>query len=885
MTGQTAATQGHDKVAGRQRGATVRRDGRAAGGAAPFAETLRLHRAIGNAAFDAVAHPGPDELPSSVVSVLRTEGQPLEPSVRAFMEERFGRDFGHVRVHTDPAAAESAVDVAATAYTVGRHMVFTPEKYVPDTVDGRRSLAHELAHVVQQSRGGPARGFAADHPLERAADDAAVQVAAGGGTVVDVVGGSTATLARQGDEQEIARRPNSNPALAKALALQGILSGEAEVAAMERSGSPEPIPGPPGSQDAYIEMATHLRKSLAAKGVKLPASFVPNAEWDAKKKLAAQRATKERSDAKASRVAVQVGRGFGAAGDERRDAVSGALVFKVQAMLEKEGLTPEQIEDLRSSIRRGGGQSVGAAFLRGDPDAAGVLDDFGSVGMRPWRSFIPPAADEERRIRRVLKLGPTQYISQAHLDDLGRRLANEEGLVVKGSSLGPEDKVMLSRFFGRTDHLRASDNVDPLIAAEGFTGKLSDYEAMIFRWRLEQLATSASTAVGYAGASLFTADEEIRWEVAGFAGLLGAIGDVAATTGQQRSHFKSISAPPVRKEDITLHAPPGARPPEPSGPTPMSRPGGGGRTPVSSTPVATLPLGPVDLPGEVANINAPRPATKVRPIWSAPKWDVVGQLQLDRTAPRKMAAGDFEHSAGVSRDPISNSAGGRRPPRWTPDTVARPQQPSATSPAPRAPAAGTGAPPNKRAITEIIAETRRLTSDIRKTLARMGVAEAPGGLPVASTPGQRGPAPGSEGKASPRVERGQPPTGKPPGPGQIDDAAPTGPGPRAVGPIGKWRQERKFLLTLPPEAREARFRAWRDIAGVGPSWKATDVKSATPGVTMYAGTGDRVLVFYGGGKMAEGDLNQPEQFARMPDGSVRLVDVERLKKYEPEPSK
>ncbi len=66
------------------------------------------------------------------------------------MEPRFGRDFGGVRVHTDPLAAESARAVDAHAYTVGQHIVFDSGKYDPHSGSGQKLLAHELAHTVQQ---------------------------------------------------------------------------------------------------------------------------------------------------------------------------------------------------------------------------------------------------------------------------------------------------------------------------------------------------------------------------------------------------------------------------------------------------------------------------------------------------------------------------------------------------------------------------------------------------------------------------------------------------------------------------------------------------------------------------------------------------------------
>jgi hypothetical protein len=67
------------------------------------------------------------------------------------MEPHFGHDFSQVRVHTDSRAAESARSISALAYTVGQHIAFDQGQYSPGSTAGRRLLAHELAHVVQQS--------------------------------------------------------------------------------------------------------------------------------------------------------------------------------------------------------------------------------------------------------------------------------------------------------------------------------------------------------------------------------------------------------------------------------------------------------------------------------------------------------------------------------------------------------------------------------------------------------------------------------------------------------------------------------------------------------------------------------------------------------------
>ncbi|OYT97080.1 MAG: hypothetical protein CFE49_03865 [Pseudomonas sp. PGPPP3] len=89
-------------------------------------------------------------LPDSVGHTLASPGRPLEADARTFMEGRFGLPLGDVRIHDDSAAAASARDVQAQAYTVGQHIVFDHGRYRPDTEAGRHLLAHELAHTVQQ---------------------------------------------------------------------------------------------------------------------------------------------------------------------------------------------------------------------------------------------------------------------------------------------------------------------------------------------------------------------------------------------------------------------------------------------------------------------------------------------------------------------------------------------------------------------------------------------------------------------------------------------------------------------------------------------------------------------------------------------------------------
>ena len=102
-------------------------------------------------ASSASAPPTAPDAPPSVHAALKTPAQPLEGTTRSFMERRFGHRFSDVRVHDGPEAASSASDIRASAYTVGKDIVFAGGRYAPSTGPGRRLLAHELAHVVQNS--------------------------------------------------------------------------------------------------------------------------------------------------------------------------------------------------------------------------------------------------------------------------------------------------------------------------------------------------------------------------------------------------------------------------------------------------------------------------------------------------------------------------------------------------------------------------------------------------------------------------------------------------------------------------------------------------------------------------------------------------------------
>ncbi|KAA8884205.1 DUF4157 domain-containing protein [Nocardia colli] len=150
----------------------------------------------------------------AVANGLDGPGTPLDPHIRAAMESRFGHDFSDVRTHTGPAADTSARAMRARAYTLGTDLVFREGTYRPGTPSGDHVLAHELAHVVQQSRALPCTSApvsAMEHDAHRAADDWS------SGDVVRVTGQSSVQVACL-DEDEPLRDGGANGAPASATA-------------------------------------------------------------------------------------------------------------------------------------------------------------------------------------------------------------------------------------------------------------------------------------------------------------------------------------------------------------------------------------------------------------------------------------------------------------------------------------------------------------------------------------------------------------------------------------------------------------------------------------------------------------------------------------------
>ena len=172
--------------------------GEALKGVATPSTVLSMQRLAGNAAvvqmlsqtdLETEEVSAPDQSP--VLDVVgRGGGEPLDKRTQRSMEQALDADLSDVRIHQDAAAGASAEAVKAHAYTVGNEVVFQPGRYEPETTEGRRMLAHELTHVVQQ-RSGPVEGtptgdgIAVSDPadrFERAAEANADRIVGAGGS-------------------------------------------------------------------------------------------------------------------------------------------------------------------------------------------------------------------------------------------------------------------------------------------------------------------------------------------------------------------------------------------------------------------------------------------------------------------------------------------------------------------------------------------------------------------------------------------------------------------------------------------------------------------------------------------------------------------------------
>jgi len=148
---------------------------------------LPLQHTLGNRAVQRMLHASAEGLTAgadveAAISRTRGSGATMNPARQAELEQAFGADFSGVRIHTDGDADALSQSLSAVAFTTGRDIYFRQGAYDPEGPAGRRLLAHELTHVVQQSGSapqGPLTIGPVDDVFEREAEQAAASLAAG----------------------------------------------------------------------------------------------------------------------------------------------------------------------------------------------------------------------------------------------------------------------------------------------------------------------------------------------------------------------------------------------------------------------------------------------------------------------------------------------------------------------------------------------------------------------------------------------------------------------------------------------------------------------------------------------------------------------------------
>jgi uncharacterized protein DUF4157 len=271
------------------------------------------------------------------------------------MERRFLHDFSRVRVHADGAAAETAAAVQARAYTVGPHIAFARGAYDPVTDAGRRLVAHELAHVVQQSRTHGSRDEGdAEREAARAADEASV------GRRVTPLGATPVRIARQPTTATAERELEVE---AVEVAGQSYVLYQTEV---RTAGSSAWLANNPGNMDYtpdLVEWGAYEGKKL--KWGKHRFAIFPNEDTGLR---AVQRFLRKHQGRRDITLMMNL---FAPAGDLSNDPqlyakrVATALGVPLGTLVQD--LTDEQLAVFASTIKEVEGWKEGQTYRRGDP--------------------------------------------------------------------------------------------------------------------------------------------------------------------------------------------------------------------------------------------------------------------------------------------------------------------------------------------------------------------------------------------------------------------------------------------------------------------------------------------------------------------------------------
>jgi hypothetical protein len=242
----------------------IHTDSQAAGAVNGHDAFLALQRAAGNRA---------------VTSLLGgSSGKPLDSDTREEMESRFTEDFRDVLLHADGAAPITAAVLGANAWTSGSDIVFGEGFYSPNTIGGKKLLAHELAHVVQQRRGGATpRAFEPASAADRDAASAARQFA-GAGPVSVSAATSTGVMRQEAEDPWWKKR--LNPIYQRALEVlpQGVAHKLEQANEVAKQFVKETGPSDEGLNQAVQVVEPALKPIADYLGVKYDTPLAPRAD-------------------------------------------------------------------------------------------------------------------------------------------------------------------------------------------------------------------------------------------------------------------------------------------------------------------------------------------------------------------------------------------------------------------------------------------------------------------------------------------------------------------------------------------------------------------------------------------------------------------------------
>jgi len=229
-------------------------------------------------------------VPESVRKVVSSTGHSLDTAVQRTMESRMGEDFSDVQVHTGPRAAKAAEDIDAKAFTVGNHVAFNRGEYDPSSQEGQHVIAHELAHVRQQTDGAVSMlpqddvelEIDPDPELEQEAEETAQRVMKGGkldiqcmremdvhvqrmhsegGPGLTVGAAPIESIERSGQNSRISSRPQQSATGRQRLPQRGILSQDPPL----QPGRRPPTSGPSAPRPSTSRPLTN-QESRTAQG-------------------------------------------------------------------------------------------------------------------------------------------------------------------------------------------------------------------------------------------------------------------------------------------------------------------------------------------------------------------------------------------------------------------------------------------------------------------------------------------------------------------------------------------------------------------------------------------------------------------------------------------